>query len=100
MTDFLTAALRQPRRTVRQLIAPRTEDLRRSSLPQTRSLSHEVFLRVRQELKAGTPRKKVFSDVAKQLDALGYRNSKNERLRANSIEHQYYAALRKISAKK
>ena len=99
VTNFLTAALRQPRRTVKQLIAPRTRDLDHPT-PQTRPLSQEVVLRVRAELKAGTPRKKVFSDVAKQLDALGYRNAKNERLRANSIERQYYTARRNANTKK
>lgn len=97
VADFLAAALQQPSQTVSQLMAPRKKDLRgtRPTTPQTQPLSQEVFFRVRKALATGMPRKKVFSDVAEELNALGYRNPKNERLRANSIERAYYAARRK-----
>lgn len=62
------------------------------------SLSQEAYLRVHNALISGAPRKKVFSDVAREMNALGYRNRKNARLRATSIERLYYEVRRKKSS--
>jgi len=59
------------------------------------TLSQEAYRRVQDALDAGAPRKRIFSDVARELDALGYRNSRNQPLRAASIERAYYQVRRK-----
>lgn len=54
------------------------------------SLSQEAYYRVRRAVEAGRPLKRAFSDVARELNALGYRNANQALLRASSIERRYY----------
>jgi hypothetical protein len=63
--------------------------------PDHRLLEQEACRRVREALKAGAARKKAFIDVARAMNALGYRNLKGSALRAASIENLYYNRSRK-----
>jgi hypothetical protein len=98
LKDFLSGAISNPRQSLKRLIAPREEPRRvkePSESVSARPLSQEAYGRVRRALKTGVPRKRVFNDVARELNALGYRNPRNEPLRASSIERQYYDMRRR-----
>lgn len=93
LKGFLDRAVRNPRQPVGQLMAPRTRQLRPSNeveLVYSLSLSQEAYYRVRKAVDAGRPLKRAFSDVARELNALGYRNANQAPLRASSIERRYY----------
>lgn len=97
LKEFLGKAARNPRQQVGQLLAPRTKQLRPSSdveLIYSLSLSQEAYYRVRKAIAAGTPLKRAFNDVARELNALGYRNANQAPLRASSIERRYYEVHR------
>ena len=57
-----------------------------------RPLTEEAYRRVNAALEAGQPRKRAYSNVAHELNALGYRSRRNLPLRATSIEKLYYEA--------
>lgn len=93
LKGFLDRAVRNPRQPVGQLMAPRTKQLRPSNeveLVYSLSLSQEAYYRVRKAVEAGRPLKRAFSDVARELNALGFRNANQALLRASSIERRYY----------
>jgi hypothetical protein len=98
--EFLGKAARNPRQPVGQLMAPpppREKQLRPTNdveLVYSLSLSQETYYRVRKAVEAGRPLKRAFSDVAKELNVLGYRNANQAPLRASSIERRYYAVHR------
>jgi hypothetical protein len=97
LKEFLGKAARNPRQQVGQLLAPRTKQLRPSSdieLVYSLSLSQEAYYRVRKAIEAGRPLKRAFNDVARELNALGYRNANQAPLRAASIERRYYEVHR------
>jgi hypothetical protein len=97
LTDFLDRVVRNPRQPVGQLMAPRAKQLRPTTdveLAYSLSLSQEVYYRVRQAIDAGRPLKRAFNDVARELNALGYRNANQALLRASSIERRYYEVHR------
>jgi hypothetical protein len=97
LKEFLGKAARNPRQQVGQLLAPRTKQLRPSSdveLVYSLSLSQEAYYRVRKAVEAGRPLKRAFNDVARELNALGYRNANQALLRASSIERRYYEVHR------
>ena len=97
LKEFLGKAARNPRQQVGQLLAPRTRQMRPSSdveLVYSLSLSHEAYYRVRKAVEAGRPLKRAFNDVARELNALGYRNANQAPLRAASIERRYYEVHR------
>lgn len=98
LKDFLSGAFTHPRRSVGQLLGTPGNHLhqeRAAESTRSRFFGQEIYSRVRAALKAGRPRKRAFNDVARDLNALGYRNSKNEQLRAASIERQYYEVRRR-----
>jgi hypothetical protein len=93
LKDFLDRAVRNPRQPVGQVMAPRTKQLRPSNeveLVYSLSLSQEAYYRVRKAVDGGRPLKRAFGDVARELNALGYRNANQAPLRASSIERRYY----------
>ena len=97
LKEFLGKAARNPRQQVGQLLAPRTKQLRPSNdveLVYSLSLSQEAYYRVRKAIEAGRPLKRAFNDVARELNALGYRNANQAPLRAASIERRYYEVHR------
>lgn len=97
LKEFLGKAAKNPRQQVGQLLAPRTKQLRPSSdveLVYSLSLSQEAYYRVRKAIEAGRPLKRAFNDVARELNALGYRNANQAPLRAASIERRYYEVHR------
>jgi hypothetical protein len=97
LKEFLGKAARNPRQQVGQLLAPRTKPLRPSSdveLVYSLSLSQEAYYRVRKAIEAGRSLKRAFNDVARELNALGYRNANQAPLRAASIERRYYEVHR------
>jgi len=97
LKEFLDKAARNPRQPVGQLMAPRARQMRPVSdveLVYSLSLSQEAYYRVRQAIEAGRPLKRAFNDVARELNALGYRNANQAPLRASSIERRYYAVHR------
>jgi hypothetical protein len=78
-------------------MAPRAKQMRPASeveLVYSLSLSQEAYYRVRKAIEAGRPLKRAFNDVARELNALGYRNANQAPLRASSIERRYYAVHR------
>ena len=98
LKDFLDRVVRNPRQPVGQLMAPRAKQLRPTSeveLVYALSLSQEAYYRVRKAIEAGRPLKRAFNDVARELNALGYRNANQALLRASSIERRYYEVHRK-----
>jgi hypothetical protein len=97
LKEFLGRAARNPRQQVGQLMAPRTRQPRPASeveLVYSLSLSQEAYYRVRKAIEEGRPLKRAFNDVARELNALGYRNANQAPLRASSIERRYYAVHR------
>src|SRR5688500_17483633 len=97
LKDFLDRVVRNPRQPVGQLMAPRAKQLRPTSeveLVYSLSLSQEAYYRVRKAIEAGRPLKRAVNDVARELNALGYRNANQAPLRASSIERRYYAVHR------
>lgn len=97
LKEFLGRAASHPRQPVGQLMAPKAKQLRPAShveLVYSLSLSQEVYYRVRTAIDAGRPLKRAFNDVARELNALGYRNTNQALLRASSIERRYYAVRR------
>jgi hypothetical protein len=97
LKGFLDRAVRNPRQPVGQLLAPRTKQLRPTNeveLLYSLSLSQEAYYRVRKAIEAGKPLKRAFNDVARELNALGYRNANQAQLRASSIERRYYEVHR------
>jgi hypothetical protein len=97
LKEFLGKAARNPRQPVGQLMAPRAKQIRPASeveLVYSLSLSQEAYYRVRKAIEAGRPLKRAFNDVARELNALGYRNANQAPLRASSIERRYYAVHR------
>lgn len=97
LKEFLGKAARNPRQPVGQLMAPRAKQMRPASeveLVYSLSLSQEAYYRVRKAIEAGRPLKRAFNDVARELNALGYRNANQAPLRASSIERRYYAVHR------
>lgn len=97
LKEFLSKAARNPRQPVGQLMAPRAKQMRPASeveLVYSLSLSQEAYYRVRKAIEAGRPLKRAFNDVARELNALGYRNANQAPLRASSIERRYYAVHR------
>jgi hypothetical protein len=97
LKEFLDKAARNPRQPVGQLMAPRRKQIRPTcdvELVYSLSLSQEAYYRVRQAVDAGRPLKRAFGDVARELNALGYRNANEAPLRASSIERRYYEVHR------
>jgi hypothetical protein len=97
LKEFLGRAVRNPRQQVGQLMAPRSKPLRPANdveLVYSLSLSQEAYYRVRKAIEAGRPLKRAFNDVARELNALGYRNANQAPLRASSIERRYYEVHR------
>ena len=97
LKGFLDRAVKNPRQPVGQLMAPRTKQLRPSNeveLVYSLSLSQEAYYRVRKAIEAGRSLKRAFNDVARELNALGYRNANQAPLRAASIERRYYEVHR------
>ena len=97
LKEFLARAARNPRQPVGQLMAPRAKQMRPANeveLVYSLSLSQEAYYRVRKAIEAGRPLKRAFSDVARELNALGYRNANSAPLRASSIERRYYEVHR------
>jgi hypothetical protein len=97
LKEFLAKVVRNPRQQVGQLMAPRTKQMRPANdveLVYSLSLSQEAYYRVRNAIEAGRPLKRAFNDVARELNALGYRNANQAPLRASSIERRYYAIHR------
>jgi hypothetical protein len=97
LKEFLGKAVSNPRQQVGQLMAPRSRQLRPSNdveLVYSLSLSQEAYYRVRKAIEAGRPLKRAFNDVARELNAMGYRNANQAPLRASSIERRYYEVHR------
>ena len=101
LRTILGNASENPRQPLGQLIAPRSSRERHlrpkshAELLHDLSLTQEAYVRVRKAVDAGTQLKVVFEAVADELNALGYRNSNNEPLRASSIRDRYYSVRRK-----
>ena len=97
LKEFLGKAVSNPRQQVGHLMAPRSKQIRPSNdveLVYSLSLSQEAYYRVRKAIEAGRPLKRAFNDVARELNAIGYRNANQAPLRASSIERRYYEVHR------
>ena len=99
LKEVLSTASRNPRQPIGHVLAPPGERLRPRSeaeLVHALSLEQEAYYRVRKALDEGTPLKTALTSVARELNALGYRNSSNRPLRPSSIRDRYYAVGRMI----
>lgn len=99
LKDVLSTASGNPRVPIGHVLAPPGERLRPRSdaeLVHAISLEQEAYYRVQQALDDGVPLKAALPAVARELNALGYRNSNNRPLGPSSIRDRYYAVSRLI----
>jgi len=54
------------------------------------SLAEEAYLRVQQGVDDGLPLRSVLNAVTNELNALGYRNRRNEPLTVTLVRERYY----------
>jgi hypothetical protein len=97
LKQFLGRAGKNTRETVGDLIAPARAPRGSGQRPKSHaelihdmSLAEEAYSRVKKTVDAGLSLKTAFVTVAEELNALGFRNSRNEPVAWHVIRGRYY----------